>query len=349
MSNRIVQSSLIAAIAVLASACSKPAEQAAEPAPAATPAAPVTSAVVQIDGSSTVYPILEAVAEDFQAANPTGAKVTVGVSGTGGGFKKFCRGELDIANASRPIQRAEMDACAQAGIKYYELPIAYDALTVVVNPANALNEISIAELKAMWAPEAQGAVTKWSQVNPSWPDAELELYGAGSDSGTFDYFTEAVVGKAKSSRGDYTASEDDNVLVQGIAQDANALGYFGYAYYAENQDKLKALAIKPTPDAAAVLPSKENVIGGTYTPMSRPLFVYVSEKAIARAEVRAFVDFMFDHVATLAEEVRYVALPTDAYGTIRQHIANGKVGTVFKGEPATAVKIEDLLSREAGL
>ena len=228
--------SAVAVLAVLAGCGSK--DQAPEAtAPAIAPAAPAAAAqVITIDGSSTVYPITEAVAEEFQIQNQGSLKVTVGVSGTGGGFKKFCRGELDVANASRPIQKVEMEACAAAGIKYFELPVAYDALTVVVNPQNTfLSTATIEQLKQIWAPESQGTITRWSQIDPTWPDAEFKLYGAGSDSGTFDYFTEAVVGKAKSSRGDYTASEDDNTLVQGVAQDVNALGYFGYAYYAENQ------------------------------------------------------------------------------------------------------------------
>lgn len=320
-----------------------------------TPAAPAATTapaaqVVQIDGSSTVYPITEAIAEEFQIANQGQFKVTVGVSGTGGGFKKFCRGELDIANASRPIQKLEMEACAAAGVRYFELPVAYDALTVVVNPQNTfLSSITVEQLKQIWAPESQGTITRWNQIDPSWPDVEFKLYGAGSDSGTFDYFTEAVVGKAKASRGDYTASEDDNTLVQGVAQDVNAIGYFGYAYYAVNKDKLKALAIAPSAGAEAVYPSEENVIAGTYTPLSRPMFIYVSEQAAARPEVKAFLDFYFDEIATLAREVDYVPLPPEAYQVIEKHLADGKVGTVFNGEPATAVTIEDLLEREASL
>jgi phosphate ABC transporter substrate-binding protein, PhoT family (TC 3.A.1.7.1) len=202
------------------------------------------SNVVKIDGSSTVYPITEAVAEEFQKAEKNAIKVTVGISGTGGGFKKFCRGEIDISDASRPILKKEMEACAAAGIKYFELPVAFDALTVVINPKNAfIKQITVEELKKMWEPAAQGKVTRWSQVNPAWPDQPMKLFGPGADSGTFDYFTEATVGKSKSSRGDFTASEDDNVLVQGVTQDVNALGYFGYAYYAENTAKLKAVPI----------------------------------------------------------------------------------------------------------
>ncbi len=328
-----------------------------EPTPAApgSNAAPATAAapvaqVIQLDGSSTVYPISEAVAEEFQIQNQGKINVTVGVSGTGGGFKKFCRGELDIASASRPIQKSEMEICAAAGIKYYELPVAYDALTVVVNPQNSfLSTATVDQLKQIWAPESQGTVTRWNQIDPSWPDTEFKLYGAGSDSGTFDYFTEAVVGKAKASRGDYTASEDDNTLVQGVAQDANALGYFGYAYYAENQDKLKAVAIATEAGAPGVLPSDATVIDGTYVPLARPMFIYVSEKSLARSEVKQFVDFYFANVAELAREVRYVPLPPEAYEMIKKHLAEGKMGTVFHGEPATSITIEDLLGREASL
>jgi phosphate transport system substrate-binding protein len=191
---------------------------------------------LKIDGSSTVYPITEAVAEDFQKAKKNAIKVTVGISGTGGGFKKFCRGETDISNASRPILKKEMDDCKAAGVEYIELPVAFDALTVVINPKNTfLKQLTVAELKKMWEPAAQGKIMNWNQVNPAWPDAPLKLFGAGADSGTFDYFTEAIVGKSKSSRGDFTASEDDNVLVQGVSRDVNALGFFGFAYYAENR------------------------------------------------------------------------------------------------------------------
>jgi phosphate transport system substrate-binding protein len=351
--NQMIRSTLgltLGASAALLAACGgqTPAPPAATPASDAPAAAVATGAVIQIDGSSTVYPITEAVAEEFQAANQGGVKVTVGVSGTGGGFKKFCRGELDIADASRPIQKAEMEACAAAGIRYFELPIAYDALTVVVHPQNKLDSISIEDLRKMWAPEAQGTVTRWNQVNPAFQDGELKLYGAGSDSGTFDYFTEAVVGKAKSSRGDYTASEDDNTLVQGISQDVNALGYFGFAYYYENRDKLKSLAIS-SGGKPAVKPTPEAVIDGSYTPLARPLFIYVSEKAYARQEVKDLVAYYIDHAATLVKEVNFVPLPDSAYVTVRGHVAAAKLGTVFAGEPATAITIEDLLAREAAL
>jgi phosphate transport system substrate-binding protein len=342
--------SLLSTMALALAACGeRSAPQGDAAAPVATPAVSAAQ-VVQVDGSSTVYPITEAIAEEFQRANQGRYKVTVGVSGTGGGFKKFCRGELDIANASRPIQKLEMETCAAAGVRYFELPVAYDALTVVVNPKNTfLSTITVEQLKQIWAPESQGTITRWSQIDPSWPDVEFKLYGAGSDSGTFDYFTEAIVGKAKASRGDYTASEDDNTLVQGVAQDVNALGYFGYAYYVVNKDKLKALAIAPSAGAEAIYPSEENVINGSYQPLARPLFIYVSEKAVERPEVKAFLDFYFDQIATLAREVDYVPLPPEAYEIIEKHLADGKVGTVFHGEPATAVTLEDLLQREASL
>ena len=232
--------------------------------------------IVKIDGSSTVYPITEAVAEEFQKAKKNAIKVTVGISGTGGGFKKFCRNETDISNASRPITAKEMEDCKTAGVEYVEMPVAYDALTVVINPKNTfLKQATVDELKKMWEPAAQGKVMKWSDVNPAWPDAPMKLFGAGADSGTFEYFTEAIVGKPKSSRGDFTASEDDNVLVQGVSRDVNALGYFGYAYYAENQNRLKGLPIVNPKTGKAVEPSGANVENASYQPLSRPIFVYV--------------------------------------------------------------------------
>jgi phosphate transport system substrate-binding protein len=307
------------------------------------------SGVVKIDGSSTVYPITEAVAEEFQKAEKNAIKVTVGISGTGGGFKKFCRGETDISDASRPILKKEMEACAAAGIKYFELPVAFDALTVVVNPKNTfIKQMTVEELKKMWEPAAQGKITRWNQVNPAWPDAPLKLFGAGSDSGTFDYFTEAIVGKAKSSRGDYTASEDDNVLVQGVTQDTNAIGYFGYAYYAENTGKLKAVPVV-NPKGKAVEPSMDNVINGSYEPLSRPIFIYVSEKAYQRPEVKKFVEFYMKHGAKLSKEVKYVPLPAKAYTGNMEHLQKGKLGTVFGGTAEVGITIEELMKREAKL
>ena len=307
------------------------------------------SNVVKIDGSSTVYPITEAVAEEFQKSEKNAIKVTVGISGTGGGFKKFCRGEIDISDASRPILKKEMEACAAAGIKYFELPVAFDALTVVINPKNAfIQQITVEELKKMWEPSAQGKVTRWNQVNPAWPDQPMKLFGPGADSGTFDYFTEATVGKSKSSRGDFTASEDDNVLVQGVTQDVNALGYFGYAYYAENTAKLKAVPIV-NPKGKAVLPSMENVLSGAYEPLSRPIFIYVSEKALQRAEVKKFVEYYMKHGAKLSKEVKYVPLPAKAYTTNLEHLTKGKLGTAFGGVAEVGVTIEELQAREGKL
>lgn len=313
-------------------------------------AATVSAQIVKIDGSSTVFPITEGVAEDFQKAKKGAIKVTVGISGTGGGFKKFCRGEIDVQNASRPILEAEMKDCRAAGIDYIELPVAFDALTVVINPRNNwLKAITVAELKKVWEPAAQGKVTRWNQVNPAWPDAPIKLFGAGSDSGTFDYFTEAINGKSKASRGDYTASEDDNVLVQGVSQDVNAIGYFGYAYYAENTARLKALPIIEKDGKPAVTPSEASVLDGSYQPLSRPIFIYVNAKALAKPEVREFAEYYMRHASKIAKEVKYVPLPDKAYTIGLQHIAQGKKGTVFGGRNEVGVRIDDLLAREAKL
>ncbi len=305
--------------------------------------------VVKIDGSSTVYPVTEAVAEEFQKANK-GLKVTVGVSGTGGGFKKFCRGETDISNASRPISASEMADCKKIGVEYFELPVAFDALTVVINPRNTwLKQATVAELKKMWEPAAQGKVMRWNQINPTWPDQPMKLFGAGSDSGTFDYFTEAIVGKSKSSRGDFTASEDDNVLVQGVSGDVNALGYFGYAYYAENTNKLKALPIVEKDGKPAVSPSAETVIAGTYQPLARPIFIYINAKSLAKPEVKKFVDFYMTQGAKMAKEVKYVPLPAAIYTSNIKHINDKKLGTIFGGKNEVGISIDELVKREAKL
>ena len=302
--------------------------------------------LIQIDGSSTVFPITEAVSEEFQKAKKGAVKVTVGIAGTGGGFKKFCRGETDISDASRPILKAEMETCKQSGVQYVELPIAYDALTVIVNPKNDwVKSLAVPDLKKMWEPGAQGKVTSWNQVRSEWPNNPLKLFGPGADSGTFDYFTEAVVGKAKSSRGDFTASEDDNVLVQGVANDRNALGYFGFAYYIENQKKLRAVPING--GKGPVLPSAKTVEDGTYQPLSRPIFIYVSKKSLDKPEVREYVEFYLKNAPSLVKQVKYVALPSSAYTIGMDHVKKGKVGTVFGGESQVGIKIEELLKREA--
>jgi phosphate transport system substrate-binding protein len=302
---------------------------------------------VKVDGSSTVFPITEAVAEEFQISKRGKVRVTVGIAGTGGGFKKFCRGETDVSDASRPISASEMQICAAAGIKFIELPIAYDALTLVVNPkATWIDQITVAELKKMWEPAAQGVVTKWNQVNAKWPKAPLKLYGPGTDSGTFDYFTEAVNGKAKSSRGDFTASEDDNVLVQGVEADVNAMAYFGYAYYAANSDRMKALKVVNS-SGKAVGPSETAVLDGSYNPFSRPLFIYVNAAAAKKPEVKDFVEFYLSKSAQFVKEVKYVPFVPSAYEVALKHFRAGRVGTVFNGVAAVGVKVEDLLAREA--
>ncbi len=304
------------------------------------------NAIVTIDGSSTVFPVTEAVAEEFQIATKT--KVTVGISGTGGGFKKFCRGETDISGASRPIKQKEIDKCQEAGIEFIELPVAFDALTVVINPANDFaKEMTVAELKTIWGPEAQETITSWNQVNSAWPDQPIKLFGPGADSGTFDYFTEAVVGKSKSSRGDFTASEDDNVLVTGVAGDKGGIGYFGYAYYEENKDKLSAVAVSEEAGKPGVLPSKESIEDGTYQPLARPIFIYVKKSAAQeKAHVKAFVDYYLEQGRPLIEEVKYVPLPAEDQAAVVAHWKALKAGTGFVGGKAeVGVKIKDLLDR----
>ena len=304
-------------------------------------------AAIKIDGSSTVFPISEAYAEEFQIQKRGKVRVTVGVSGTGGGFKKFCRGETDIANASRPITAEEMEICRKAGIKYMELPIAFDALTVVINPKNTwAKTLTIAELRKMWEPAAQGRITNWKQIRSGFPDEKLMLFGPGADSGTFDYFTEAVNGKAKASRGDFTASEDDNTLVQGVENNKGALGYFGFAYYAAHKDKMTAVAVDA--GKGPVLPSLENVTNATYTPLSRPLFIYVRDTAASRPEIKEFVQFLMSR-GDLVAEVGYLPLPKQAYALSLKHFQDGRVGSVFGGVPKIGITIDQLLAMEAKL
>jgi phosphate transport system substrate-binding protein len=305
--------------------------------------------LVRVDGSSTVYPITEAVAEEFQKAKRGKTKVTVGISGTGGGFKKFCRGETDVQNASRPITRSEMEDCRKAGVTYLEMPVAYDALTVVIHPKNTwARTMTVADLKKMWEPAAQRKITRWNQVNPSWPDAPLKLFGPGADSGTFEYFTEAVTGKSKASRGDFTASEDDNVLVQGVSRDVNGLGYFGFAYYIENRDKLAAVSVV-SPAGKAVAPSLETVVNGTYQPLSRPIFIYVNAGSLKRPEVREFIEYYNQHAEKLVKEVKYVPLPPTAYAYNLDTLRKMRVGTKFNGENKVGLTIEQLMKMEASL
>ena len=305
--------------------------------------------LITIDGSSTVFPIVEAIAEEFGKANPNVRTPTVGISGTGGGFQKFCRGETDISNASRPISAAERQACQTAGIDYIELPVAYDGLAVVVNPRNTwADNITVAELKRLWAPEAQGTITRWNQVRSSWPDREIHLFGAGVDSGTYDYFTEAIVGKARSSRGDFTSSEDDNVLVQGVAGDELALAFIPLAYVSQNAARLK---IVPVDDANAdngagpITPSSETVRNGTYQPLSRPLFVYVSRTAADRNDVQQFVEMFFTRT-DLVREVGYIELTPQIYDLARAHFADRRTGTAFEKGNEVGLTLEALLARE---
>jgi phosphate transport system substrate-binding protein len=307
------------------------------------------SALVTLDGSSTVFPISEAVAEEFQKAH-AGTRVTVGVSGTGGGFQKFCRGETDISNASRPISGSERAACQTTGIEYIELPVAYDGIAIVVHPkASWIADMTVAELNTLWRPDAQAKVTQWNQVRAAWPDREIHLFGAGVDSGTYDYFTEAITGKAKASRGDFTSSEDDNVLVQGIANDELALGFLPFAYYEENHTRLKLIPVddgKADNGAGAVTPSPETIRNGTYQPLSRPVFIYVSRKAAERPEVQAFVEYYLTEADALVREVNYVGLGAEAYALVGDRFARRVTGTLFGEADTVGVTIDQLLAKE---
>jgi phosphate transport system substrate-binding protein len=267
------------------------------------------SGTIEIDGSSTVFPVTQAVAEEFQKAN-TDVRINVGISGTGGGFKRFTKGETDINDASRPITTSEIDLTTTNKINYVELKIALDGIAVVVNSQNTwVDYLTTAELKMIW--NANSTVTKWSDIRPTWPDQPINLYGPGTDSGTFDYFTEEINGKTKSSRADFTASEDDNILVQGISGDPNSLGYFGYAYYAENKAKLKVVPIDS--GAGPVTPDDSTITSNTYTPLSRPLFIYVNTAALERPEVMAFVEFYMVNGEALVHEVGYTPLVSQVY------------------------------------
>ena len=305
--------------------------------------------VIEIDGSSTVYPVTEAVAEEFQRANP-GSRVTVGISGTGGGFQKFCRGEIAIADASRPITPGESETCASAGVQFIELPVAYDGLAVVIHPNNTWAEhMTVAELKKLWEPAAQNTVTRWSQIRPGWPDREIHLFGAGVDSGTFDYFTEAVAGTSGASRGDYTSSEDDNVIVQGVAGDELALGYFGFAYYEENRDKLRLVAIDDQDEsngAGPIQPSPETVSQGLYRPLSRPVFVYPAVTALDRPEIQAFLDFYLTEGVPLVREVGYIPLSQTEYDLVRSRLASRTVGSMYHGvDSHSTVTLQERLAQ----
>jgi len=312
----------------------------------AMPSQVLAQQVIKTDGSSTVFPFTEAAAAEFQKQN-SGLKVTVGVSGTGAGFRKFCAGETDISNASRPILKKEMATCAKNGIKYIELPVVFDGLTVVVNPQNNwATNLTVAELKKIWEPGSK--INNWKDVRPGFPDVPLRLYGAGTASGTFDYFTEAINGKAKASRTDYTASEDDNVLVQGVARDRGSLGYFGKSYYEENKDKLKAVAIVNPKTNKPVLPSDQTVLDGSYQPLSRPLFLYVNAESANRPEVTKFIIYTLRNAPSIAKKADFVAFASADYSAILNNIfTKRRLGTVFGGQQEIGASIKEILAKEA--
>ena len=298
---------------------------------------------IYIDGSSSVYPLTEAVAEEFRKKDPE-IRVTVGVSGTGGGFKKFLRGETDISNASRPISPSELEESRKNDIEFIEIPVCYDGMAVVVHPENSfLESITVEELRRIWAPESQGKIMRWNQVRSDWPDQPLKLYGAGTSSGTFDFFTEAINGRAKASRGDYTASEDDNVLVQGISSDPNGIGYFGLAYYLENKDKLKLLGVQMEKGAPVVFPSDSTVSTGIYQPLSRPEFIYVNKDALDKPYVRDFLRFYIEQAEVLATEVGYVPLSDAIYQMCLQRVEQGVSGSLFEHQSVVGANLEQLL------
>lgn len=302
---------------------------------------------IKVDGSSTVFPISEAVAEEFEIANPT-IKVTANASGTGAGFKKFIRNEIDVTGASRPIKASEDKDCAANKIQYLEIPIAYDGLAIVVSKENTwVDYLTVAELKKIWEPAAKGTVTHWDQVRAGWPHEKINLYGAGTESGTFDYFTEAIVGEARSCRTDYTASEDDNGLVSGVAGDKYSLGYFGYAYFYENQDKLKLVAIDDKDDTngkGAIIPTSESINTGTYQPLSRPLLIYVNKTSSEKPEVAQFVNYYIDNAPKLVPETGYVALSPEAYKLVKARFIAGTTGSLFLTLKTTVgVKLEEIL------
>ncbi len=303
---------------------------------------------VLVDGSSTVYPITEAVAEEFMKTHP-GVQVLVGISGTGGGFKKFLRKETDINNASRPIKPAELELARKNGVAFIELPVAYDAIAVVVNPKNDwVDCLTVEELRRIWEPGSK--VEYWDDVRPEFPHEPIHLYGPGTDSGTYDYFTAAIVGEEGASRPDFTASEDDNVLVQGVSGDPYALGYFGLAYYMENKDKLKAISIddgNPDNGDGCIPPSVETVISGTYQPLSRPVFIYVRADRADDPAVEAFVEFYLTHAKELVTEVGYVPLSDEAYALALERFRKRITGSIFEGMGSVVgIHLEDLLKKE---
>lgn len=298
---------------------------------------------INIDGSSTVYPLTEAVSEEYRKIKPS-IRVAVGVSGTGGGFKKFFRNETDISNSSRPISKSEIKQGKDQHIEFIEIPVSYDGLAVVVSKSNSfIDYLTVAELKKMWSPESQGTVTRWNQIRSNWPDEPMNLYGAGTSSGTYDYFTEAINGQAKSSRGDYTASEDDNVLVQGVSTDINGLAYFGLSYYAENKDLLKLIPIKVDENSEAIYPTIETVSNGSYQPLSRPEFIYINRKAAELEHIQEYIHFYLKNAGALAQEVGGVPLPEKVYEMAYIRFKELKTGSIFKDKSVVGANLLDLL------
>ena len=299
---------------------------------------------IAVDGSSTVFPITEAVAEEFGYLTNGNVRVTVGVSGTGGGFKKFCNSETQVSDASRPIKGSEVTLCAEGGVEYIEIPVAVDGLTVVVNKENDFVEcMTVAELNKMWAPEAEDIITDWNQVRASWPAEKMELYAPGVDSGTFDYFTDTVNGESGASRGDFTASEDDNVLVTGVAGSRNGIGYFGYAYYVENAERLKAVAVDG--GDGCVLPTDAAINDGSYSPLSRPMFIYVRKDAASQPHIAEFIRYYLSGEGQqLAAEVGYIPYPQEVYDLALAKFNNGTAGTVFGGENPLEGSVAEVLA-----
>ena len=354
---------LAGALALAVVACGGGDEEEATTAPAATTSSPASGTTktgsqapttasaqiaalegnIDIDGSSTVFPITEAMAEEFGNATNGNVRITVGVSGTGGGFNKFCAGETVITDASRPIKQSEVELCAEGSVEYVEIPVAIDGLSVMVNPSNDFVEcMTVDELHTAWAPEAEDMVTKWSQVRPGWPEEDIRLYAPGVDSGTFDYFTETVNGEPQASRGDFLPSEDDNVLVTGISGDRGALGYFGYAYYAENADRLKLVAIDG--GAGCITPTDETIYNGTYAPLSRPLFIYVSADALNRPHIKAFVEFYLGAAnRSLVSETGYIPFPDTIYELGLAKFQSGATGAAFGGDARMSGTVEEVL------
>lgn len=314
-----------------------------QPVPTTAPV-PSLSGTILIDGSSTVFPIAEITVREFRTLEPD-VQIPLGVSGTGGGFKKFCAGETAISNASRPINKNELETCRTNNITFVEVPIAFDGISVVVHPQNtAIQCMTVSELRTMWEPAAEGQILRWNQIRPEWPDAAFTLYGAGEDSGTYDYFTSAIVGVEGVSRQDFTGSEDDYILVQGVARNPDGLGFFGYAYYSEFPDQLQIVSIDN--GQGCVTPTPETISTGTYQPLSRPLFVYINSMALDRPEVAEYIRFLLSNGPRFVEEARYIPLPERAYDLAQQRVDERKIGSVFSGGAQVGISIEELLVLE---